>query len=214
MIPPPEDHLGYQLSGTSREHEPGYPTLEIWLSEQPSEAHFDPEQIQLAIWDDQHLDTISIEHPWSGDHVLQLAPGEVILMDRKEKHMDGFIFGGSLTIDVQDDHTYLRLSSEAPIMLRNIQQPEVAVLIEEASILLARRRAFYAEQPEVLEVKLGRLKPLQLYAAFLLSIQAIFDELPASDDEVALKAQHIVHAELVALSNLLPGFELPLEALC
>lgn len=206
--------LGYLLGTTNREHAPGHPTVDIWLAETPSQRHFDPEQVRLNCFIEAHVDALAIEHPWSGERTAPLAAGMLILIDRKNKHIDGFLFGGNMEIEVESSFTHIHLSSPAPIMLRRNDHPEINLLIEEACILLARRRAVWAEHPEELEQRLFHTDPLTLYAAFLISINHNFDQLPPSDDETLLKARYIIHREFDVISRQLPGFELPLENLC
>lgn len=208
------NHPGYVLTPARREHEPGNAQIDIWLAEHPSEAHFDPEQVTLSTLSDEHIDTPVIGHPWSGDRTISLTAGPLTLVDRKNKHIVGFLFGGEMEIELETDCTHVRIKSPAPIMIRNSERPEIVLLIEEANILLARRRAFWADKPEELEHRLAQQNPLTLYAAFLLSMDANFELLPPSDDEILLKARHIIHQELNELSQTLAGFELPLEIIC
>ena len=206
--------LGYLLGTANRDHSPGHPTVDIWLAETPSQQHFDPEQVRLNCFIEAHIDALAIEHPWSGERNAPLAAGMLILIDRKNKHIDGFLFGGNMEIAGESSFTHIRLTSPAPIMLRRNDHPEINLLIEESSILLARRRAVWAEHPEELDKRLFHTDPLKLYAAFLISISHNFDQLPASDDEDRLKARYIINQELEAISQQHPDFEMPLENLC
>lgn len=214
MPDPSNISLGYLLAAPRRTHEPGHPAVDIWINDEPTLEHFDPEQVRLAIANEGHVDVVEIEHPWSGDQSSQLAAGMIIITDRKNKHIDGFLFGGRMEVEVTKSCSHIKISSPAPIMVRESDSPEITLLIEESCILLARRYAVWAEKPEELEKKLSSIEPLKLYAAFLLSIQKNLKELPPSEDETLLKTLHIIHEELREVSTIMPGFELPLETLC
>jgi len=214
MISSIHGHAGFKVAPARRKHEPGHPEICIWLAEKPSGAHYDPELISLYVLDNNYLEMLEIEHPWIGERSLKLAAGPLMMSDRKEKHIDGFLFGGEASIEVKFDCTIVNLSSPAPILLRFEQQPEVTLLIEEANILLARRRAYWAQAPEEMERRLAEHDPLKLYAGFLISIEANFERLPATNDEVLVKARHIIRQELDELHHALKGSELPLEMLC
>lgn len=212
------DHPGFVLLPSRRPTEPGYAGLDIWLLEQPTGRHFDPSQIVLYTAGEHGIDYSSLEHPWSGETQLTAVCGPIDLIDHKGHHIEGFTFGGSLEIETKRTETKAVLRSPAPILLNTQTQTiraeqAVSLLIEEFNILLARRKAFWQDNAEELEQRLAAANPLHLYAAFLPIVYQRFKNLPPSDDQAQLSAQHSLHVEMEAVAELIPGFELSLASL-
>jgi hypothetical protein len=93
----------------------------------------------------------------------------VIIADRNRRKVEAFTFGGKLNIDSAEQVTVASLTSPAPIfdLMPPHSVPCLPLLVEETEILLAERRAAWAEKPEAFEVKLLVVDPLKLYAACL-----------------------------------------------
>ena len=212
------EHSGYALLAPRRASEPGYAGLDIWLSDQPSGLHFDPAQAAIYAAGTHGIDFLCIENPWAGENHLQAVAGPLDLIDHKGHHIEGFCFGGSLTLLRQGQETKIELRSPAPILVNLGAQTvrlarTAATLMEEFSILLAQRQAYWEREPGMYEQRLAAVDPLKLYAACLSAAQQRLRALPAIGDEAHTAALHTIHLEIDATAELISGFELELSDL-
>ena len=211
-------HLGYALHAPRRPSEPGYAGLDIWLTDRPSGQHFDPTQAAFSVVDTNEIHFVCIEHPWGGENHLQVVAGIIDLIDLKGRHIEGFCLGGSLNLERLDEETKLELRSPAPVLVNLGSQPirlahAVSILIEEFTILMAQRRAYWEIEPGRFDQRLAAADPFKLYAAFLPAARSRLRELPPMDNAAQTTAMHILHQEIDATAELIPGFELGLSDL-
>ncbi len=211
------DHPGFSMLPARRASEPGYAGLDIWICEKPSGLHFDPEKVSIYAAGKNGVDNLCLEHPWSGETRLQAVAGRLDLQDFRGHHLEGFCFGGELSVSVSNLETRLALRSTAPILLNTSGQAlrplrAASILIEEFSIVMAERHAYWEQTPGEFERRLAAAEPLKLYAAFLAEVRSRLKALPAPDDNI-LAALHILRLESDAAAEQVPGFELPLATL-
>jgi hypothetical protein len=196
----PSQEYGYLLYPPRRPSEPGHSGLEVYLRQQPSQHHFDPDQVHLlAATSEGGLETMKISHPWMGVNQWRACAGQVDLLDRKGKHVDLFTFGGELQVDKIDDHsTQVILKSEAPILLSQSHTSSINLFIQEVEILLAQSRAEWCRERESFDHCLACLEPFDLYRMCLAAISERFRQLPHRDEATA-KLFHILQNEIAVV---------------
>lgn len=206
--------LGYILYPPRRSHEPGYPRLDVILRTKPTEHHFDPLRVHLSVaTSDQVMIPMTIEHPWARPENYSLCAGLVELVDRKDKHVDIFTFGGALQIQPKEEDTVLVLTSPAPILLAK-ENPIDQLLVEEAEILLAERRAAFEAESDLYEKHLVAAPPLELYHAILVAIQERYHHLPSGGNELIFRFKYTLRVEIEAVEEQLSELQRrPLEVL-
>ncbi len=201
-----QQNLGYTLYPPRREHEPGYARLDVALRDLPTEHHFDPETLEMTVYSSEGgVETVVFEHPWREQLAYQACIGPIYIMDRKNKHVAAFTFGGTVQIDVFDDYTLLKLESAAPILIKdNFCTPD-GLLVDEAEIVLAQRRVAYGINQDEYDRRLAQADPLALYYCVLKRMTNRMDTLPACDNRSLADLKHLVRNEIVALQGLLQG---------
>jgi len=170
-VPPDrkEYNLGYRFYPKLYPHSAGYPRLDITIVKIPSERHFDPDEVQLLVFSSadghrlQRIEHLKVFHPWPYQSSYQVAPGMIMISDRKDKKVEAFSFGGILQINVGDENTRCVIESDAPIIEINLVNRTVMELVEEVEIILAKRRAIWAHDEKKFEALLAKIPPLQLY---------------------------------------------------
>ena len=170
---PQKPDLGYWFAPKRYPHSPGHPRLRITISNMASESHFDPETIQVPVFTDvdrlhpRGIEHRKIVHPWSLVSSYRVAPGMVILSDRKGKKVEAFTFGGKLAIETSDEFTKCIIESSAPIINIPAVGADVMKLVEEVEIILATRRANWAQDESEFTTRLKNVPSDVFYAACL-----------------------------------------------
>jgi len=163
--------LGYWFAPKRYPHSPGHPRLDIAISKIASGLHFDPETIQLPVFADidrlhpRRIEHLKIFHPWAYRSSYHVAPGMVIISDRKNKKVEAFTFGGMLEIDTSDEFTKCRIESSAPIIDIPAVGAAVMKLVEEVEIILATRRAIWGQDEREFTTRLKNVPSDVFYAA-------------------------------------------------
>lgn len=166
-----EYDLGYRYYPKQYPQSAGHPRLDIKISERPSEQHFDPDWVQFLIFSSadashpQRIEHLKVNHPWTFQTAYRVAPGVLIISDRKDKKVEAFTFGGTLQIDVDNESTNCIIRSSAPIIELDVFDGTVTEFIKQVEIILARRRAIWAPDEAKFEARLSKTLPSQLYAA-------------------------------------------------
>lgn len=174
---PEEPDLGYRFWPKRYPQSAGHPRLDINISSAPSEMHFDPKVVQLSIFTSidrihsHRIEHLKIFHPWPYRSSYHVAPGMLIISDRKDKKVEAFTFGGTLQIDSSDKYTKCMIQSKAPIIEINIASTTVMKMVEEVEIILAKRRIIWVQDVEEFEARLEKIPSLVLYSACLVELQ-------------------------------------------
>jgi len=173
------ENWGYYLLPRPHPYCPGYTGLLIAIREKPTQAHFDPELIRLYIRGEDGLAervTLRLESPIRSRDV---CPGRVILLDRKEKRVDFFTFGGSLEVASTPGERVYSLRSPAPIMeISNFEVGLADDLVFEIEAMIGEVRARWGEDEEGFAWRIAHVDPLQLYIASLHSIFMRYEQAP------------------------------------
>lgn len=172
------ENWGYYLLPKSHPHSPGYTGLLVAIRKKPTGRHFDPQSMRLRLRDEHgeaEWTTLRLEPPSQGS--MHVCPGPVVLLDRTNKRVDFFVFGGSLEATSVPDETVYSLRSPAPI-LRVTENLESVPnqLVSETEALIGELQARWGSNEEGFACRLAQVDPLQFYLAALNSILARYGE--------------------------------------
>jgi hypothetical protein len=168
-----QTELGYFFHPSENPDLPGHPRLDVTLYPTPMREHYDPKKAIFEVADPETgIEHANITHPWVGPEHLQATAGYIRLVDRSEKVVEAFTFGGSLDIASQKDHTSCSLVSPVPIFHVTDRQDLQALLVNEFEALLAIRRAAWTGHKVDFRHRLAKLAPVQLYAVGLEEVEA------------------------------------------
>jgi hypothetical protein len=171
--------LGFFFHPADDEFKLGHPKLEVNVYSEPTEEHFDPDQLLVPVTGpDGNFEVIKITHPWRGFQNYKVAIGHIIICDRYEKKIDAFIFGGNLKISNWDTNTHCLISSTAPIIPLINETSAEMLFVSEFESLLAKLRTNYDSDID-LERKLMDTDPLIFFTAGLVSVRERLEELLA-----------------------------------
>jgi len=198
-IDPTDPSLGYILFPHPFSNVPAYKRLDINIFEQPTERHFDPEQVCVEVVSQEgYVEQFNITHPWTLGNEFRAVAGRVILNDRINKQVATFTLGGRLRILSESGCTCCILESSAPIfMLRDFNDLSYR-LVNEIEIFLAEQRADYALDVEAYDQFLAQKLPLPLYISIL---KSILRKLRFAEEEAGYFAELLryVETELVSM---------------
>jgi hypothetical protein len=177
--------------------------LLVYLRSQPTERHYDPEEVQLALATPtgRGIAQTTIYHPWPHQDRYHAAAGPILLLDRKGKREDAYTFGGELQVKTEEQLTRFQLRSEAPIIHPITPMTIPMMLTKEAEILFSQRRADWLPRQEAYERRLASLDPRSLYASFLVSLERRLHALPDREDLSAGELLEFVEMELEVLKS-------------
>lgn len=160
MNNPKQSNLGYIYYPSKQKEKLDHPRLDVILSQNPSDMHFDPEKVEFRIVASRdEIQTLTVEHPWTFQKNYRVTAGKVILRNRQNKSHEAFTYGGELNIQVDDQQTICSLTSPAPIFNLDFNESTAVFLVEETEILLAQRRAAWANNVDEYEKRLAKVDP-------------------------------------------------------
>lgn len=194
----------------------GYGGLLVAIRKQPTDEHFDPERLQLPLRDDDGVDwwrTLSLLSPSPAS--AHVCPGRLILVDRFEKRLEFFSFGGTLQVTRRSGEMWCSISSPAPILeLVTEQETVIDQLAAEAEALWAGVRANWGIADEEFERRLALVEPLSLYMTTLHTLLSRWKSSPALEQTYHQAWEMLSHEKhwLVG-QGLWPSLPLTLEGL-
>jgi len=189
-----EYELGYFFYPPENPHDPGHPRLDINIRAEPIYRHFDPEHVLINVFSTSDgLETLKLQHPWTGVDRFRIFPGRVTMQDRLNKTVLAFTFGGELEIKTQEDKTTCILKSTAPILSLTFEHTIPVLLTEEAEIFLAEMRAGWVDNQEALEKRLSEADPLDFYMLFLNALREKFKAYPKLEDPLTQGFLHYLN---------------------
>jgi hypothetical protein len=195
--------LGYVFYPHRRVSEPGYPRLDVFLRHVPTEHHFDPLKVRLRVVDNElGVLTLTVDHHWENSKDYLVCAGPFYLVDRNDKRLDGFTFGGQIHIEPGSDYALVSLRSAAPILFAEENATE-NLLLEETEILLAERQASRENTHKLFEQHLIEADPLELYHAMLVAIAENYRHRSPTGNEQVLKLTHMLRLEIEAVAEIL-----------
>ena len=194
--------LGYWFSPKSHSNSPGYPGLNVAIYNTASNMHFDPKVIQVPVFTDidrfhpHGIENMKVFHPWPYRAAYHVAPGMLIISDRNDKKIEAFTFGGKLKINVSTDYTKCLIESDAPIIEASATNVLAVKLLEEAEILLAERRAVWAQDENEFSARLESVPSDILYAACLQEFQDRIDQSPNKEIQTIQDFRNFIATEI------------------
>ena len=187
----PELKFGYLFTPPESSHAPGGSRLDIFINENPTEHHFDPEKLHLRVKSNERsIESLTIRHPWVFVPAYQALAGTIEATDRNGKKEEAYTFGGSLKIESQNTFTVCTLESPAPILKISSAGQIPMLFIEEIEILLAGRRAALLSKPHLYETRLMDADPFKLYLACL---NALIDKFERSHHKGILRISEFLN---------------------
>jgi hypothetical protein len=176
MTPPLAADLGwgYDFAPHSPPHYPAHRRLTVVLRPAPTQAHYDPERMDLLIVNPAgDLEPLEVYYPWPRPESFRAAAGRVILHDRVGKKVEAFTFGGEVQVEGGPERVVARLESPAPVLALITPDSLANQLTAEVEVLLAQRRARWDQrgQPDELDTRLARVAPRELYRACLKALR-------------------------------------------
>ncbi|MFL7813102.1 MAG: hypothetical protein AB8I40_05435 [Anaerolineales bacterium] len=159
--------IGYQFHYPEIGHADDKFRLDIYLSSELTELHFDVLRATFLIRSPRNTVTnLKVLHPWKFEENARVCPGPVIMEDRIGKKEEAFSFGGQLKIDLKGSTTTCSLVSTAPILHLTGGTKIDELFVEEVEILLAQERAKIADSKSDYDM-FCLIDPLNLYIACL-----------------------------------------------
>jgi hypothetical protein len=164
--------FGYRLLPAPHPGCPGASGLVVAIRAEPTQEHFDPEEVTLRLrdlWGKADWKELTRHTGWlSSDHV---CPGRVLLSDRKGKRTEFFTYGGTLEVEDLLDTRIYTLRSPVPVLsvaaLHETWCDEVASATESRIAEAAAR--WHGDEDGFLR-RLADVDPLETYIAAVHSI--------------------------------------------
>lgn len=197
-----EPDLGYDFHPGTANRFPGHPQLTIYLRDEPTQRHFDPELVHFEVAGGGRPEELTVTHPWTGPRRHHVCAGRIYIDDRKHKRVEAFSFGGTLEITTSQEMTVCQLKSTAPILdLIDMDSLSTAIATE-AEVLLAERRADWDPQhPHTFEQHLATAVPLELYACYLTALHEKFAPHLEHHDKLYHQLVHFAASEIKYLQE-------------
>lgn len=148
----------------------GFSGLLVAVRPQPTEAHYDPESMQLRLRDENGAaQWVSLHQRAPFQRPGRICPGHITLNDRREKKVEFFTFGGEIRPVLTEALTVYAITSPVPIL--GITPPSLNTVAEKlalkAETALARADACWRRNRDGFRRQLGEVDPLTLYTAIL-----------------------------------------------
>ena len=176
--------LGYLFYPTPQPPLSAHSGLAVNICDHPTEEHYDPEHVTLSVVD--RIGTIertNITYTWHGKRRLRLAPGRVVIADRKGKRIEAFTAGGVADLTTGTGRLCCRISSPVPIYRLADERgagPEcvAAMATDKIEALLAIYQAKWGMDQAGYAHRLTSIDTVTLYHAALASLLRSLDQTP------------------------------------
>ncbi len=195
-----ESELGYVfISGSSCF---GDEQLDVFLRQEPTQEHFDPEKIHLKVSTPRGVQSLDIHHPWRQAGENRLCAGHIRVFDRYQKFIDIFSFGGRLQITAVLDKTTCTITSPAPLLELTAGNSTDILLANEIDILLAQQRARINPRfPAEFDGKLAVIEPWDFYVSCLSALRNKFAYNAIYSDPTRQRFKHQLNLEIARLQH-------------
>ena len=197
--------LGYKFYPAKHSQSPGYPRVDIYIHESPTQHHFDPEKVTINIVQpNKKFDALIVRHPFSSlddEPVFRVCAGIVSIQDVKGKKVELFSFGGELRIESHNTYTMCNLSSPVPILNMVGLSPAQQRLADEIICILAERRAARLQSSGMFDEKLTTTSPVMLYCSFIMELSNRLKRMPSSGSSMLNEMRSLVRKEIEAIKK-------------
>lgn len=179
MISP---ELGYQFFTPQRPNSPGSPQLDMVIGEHSDSVNADLHELaqvslRMASFEDQP-EQVTLNHPVRYAGRYQIFAGLIELQMINTDCIKVFTFGGDLKIQSENNQAIISVTSPAPILRLGEFNSVPTMLANEASILLAKRRADELPGLDDYNKRLVRTDPRLLYCACLKTLEVKYNNIP------------------------------------
>lgn len=190
-----EPDLGYVFYPPLKEAIFGGTRFDVIFHEQPTLRHYDPQSLRCTISRSERIETMLIHYATLPDHYRIIA-GRIILVDRVNKHIEAFCFGGTLDILRHQQETICIFQSPVSILDLNTYHSSDMLMSNEVEILIAERRADWdPHHPHDFEMHMAQLDPELLYVSCLETLITKFADHPLLIDPVYREFLHLLQQE-------------------
>ncbi|MCL4266641.1 MAG: hypothetical protein KJ069_25830 [Anaerolineae bacterium] len=191
-----EPDLGYVFYPATAENNFGGTRFDVILHEQPTQRHYDPENVQATIARQNGTETLHLYYTTpSGQY--RVCPGRIVLTDRVGKQVVAFCFGGDLHVIHQPPETICVFQSPVPMLDMTTYHSTDMLFANEVEILIAQRRAAWDPQhPHHFEQHMAQIDPALLYAACLDALATKFAAMPHGSDPTRRQFVHLLREEM------------------
>jgi hypothetical protein len=176
--------------------------VDVVLRREPTQEHFDPERVHLKVCTSHGVQVLDIQHPWRQPGETRLCEGHIRVLDRYQKFIDVFSFGGLVKITAVTDKTTCIITSPAPLLELTAGNSTAILLANEIDILLARSRAqLNPRSPTEFDEKLAGIDPLPFYISCLNELRKKFVYNTIYQDPIRQRFKHKLNLEIARLQH-------------
>ncbi len=197
------ERFGYYFHPSTYSPFLGHASVDVFLAASEDGWYFPTKSATFPVADDEGIHHLHVSHSWTGgQRDYRLAPGIFFLAAWDGDLVEGFSFGGDLTVDGEDDHIKCQLCSSAPFFDLSDTTELVTILVPEFEAELGRLRAEWQGTDEAFDRRVAAADPFTLFVVSLRLSDAYAHRLPALDsDEFMLDDRRAVSHALHILQN-------------
>ena len=193
------ERLGYFFHSSNYSPPLGHGGVEVFLSAYEDDWFFPTHSATFPLVDKGGIGRVHVTYPWlAGGNHMRLAPGRFFITANSGDLVEGFSFGGSLTIDEEDGLVHCQLKSSSPFFDMADTSGPVAIFAPEFEAELARLRTQWPGADNEFDQRVGLIKPMALFIASLLlgdlythRFPPMTSEYLETDERVAIN--HAIH---------------------
>lgn len=180
----------------------GEERLDVVLRREPTNKHFDPEKVHLKVNTSRSVQVLDIHHPWQPMGKTQLCLGHIRVIDRYQKFIDVFSFGGWVEITAVSDKTTCIITSPTPLLELTAGNTTAILLANEIDVQLAQLRARLNPRfPAEFDGKLAVIEPLDFYISCLSELRKKFAYNSIYQDPTRQRFKHKLNLEIARLQH-------------
>lgn len=191
------ERFGYFFHPSKYSPHLGHATVDVFLAPGEDGWFFPTRSATFPVADETGISHLLVTHartPARRDY--RLAPGLFFIVAWDGDLVEGFSFGGDLTIESADDHVCCQLRSAAPFFDLADTTGLVEILVPEFEAQLARLRAEWTGTDVEFDLRVAMTDPVALFVASLRLSNDYVHRLPSmdADDTVLDGRQAVSHA--------------------
>lgn len=191
------ERYGYFFHPSKYSPHLGHATVDVFLARCEDDWYFPTQTATFPVVEDEGVGHAHLTDSWTFPRRdYKLAPGLFYIAAWDGDLVEGFSFGGDLTIESADDHVCCQLRSAAPLFDLADTTGLVEILVPEFEAELARLRAEWTGTDGEFDRRVAMTDPIALFVASLCLSNAYVHRLPAldTDDSVVDGRQAVSHA--------------------
>jgi len=188
------ERFGYFFHPSSYSPPLGHAAVDVFLASSENGWYFPTQTAVFPVVQDKGVGHVYLTHSWTMPHRdYSLAPGLFYIVAQDGDLVEGFSFGGNLTVDQNENEISCNLSSPAPFFDLADTTGLVEILVPEFEAELARLRAEWTGSDDEFDLRVAMTDPVALLIASLRLSNAYVHRLPAMDvDDTVLPGRQVV----------------------